>query len=103
MDFSKTILLKGVICKNMYFLEIALFYPFMGLCKIMSRNSDHFQIEFLCFLGDKWTILRLFHPGEPIAKMNTFEILHGFIMGLIHFFEVKFRLLPNQNFTFSMG
>ena len=38
------------------FWDIALFYHFIGLRKFLRWNSDHFQIEFLCFLLGKWTI-----------------------------------------------
>ena len=44
----------------------------MRLGKNLRWHSDHFQFEFLCLLWDKWTTLRLFYWGEPIAKKNTF-------------------------------
>ena len=64
IELSTTFLLRGIrvyCAKICSFWDIAFFYLFMGLSKFFRWNSDHFQIEFLCFLWDKLTFLRLFN------------------------------------------
>ena len=87
------------------FWDIARFYHYMGPCKFLRWNSDHFQIKIFCFLWDNLTILRLFNWGENIGKNDNFwdiALIYD-SKGLSQFFEVKIRLHPNWIFVVSMG
>jgi len=74
------------------------FLSFMGLNKIFRWNLDHFQIEFLCFLWDKWTILRLFLLKRAHCKNEYFlRYCTDLLRDLVNFsrlnsdyFQIKF-------------
>ena len=71
--------IKRVYCAKMcIFWDIAHFYHFFGL-KFLRWNSHHFQVEFLCFLWDEWTILRLFYWGMYYVKVCIFWIYCSYI------------------------
>ena len=91
---------QGVYCAKMCnFLRYFTFSSFYGTSHFFRWNSDHFQIDFLCFYGINGPFWDYFIKGCTVQNWVLLEILLIFdSMGLTQFFEVKFRPLPNQIF-----
>ena len=85
--------------------EISHFFIILwDFIKFLRWNSDHFQIEFLCFLWDKWTILRLFYLMVYCAIMCTFwgiALFYHFI-GLSKFLRWNSDHFPIEYLCFCM-